>query len=269
MRKAILSVFLLSGLASPAMAQDMGTAQDQAEEKNPDKLLSQFSFGSAVTDDAYSVPKVAIKTYRFSAGIGKGEWEFNLFNSVPAISINSADSEAYFRNDLVRQLGGIVNVSLGKVGYIGAGKNPGLEDVKGGRFEFKVGGKAVDVLSGESGNRKLVPVFQSSLDLQYMIPLFRPREKGETANRNRDDVVGNLSFRVIGAFLAVASTDVFDDYYSTRTGIPPDPKIMVATFDVSFFVTNELYINGGYSVTNQKEIKSVPFLSISYGKSGF
>jgi hypothetical protein len=265
---ALIYLFYLVNIVSfVSNAQDSLSSQPSDEQKKtPDELLSRVSFGSALGSDAYSVPKVALKTYKFSAGIGKGEWDFFLFNSVPAISINSADSEQYLRHDLVKQLGGVINVALGKTGYFGNGDIEDLQEVKGARYEVRAGGKVLDVISGANQERKTIPVLQSTFDIRYMIPLFKPKKRGEQVTRTLGQTVGNLSFDFMGAILYVPNSDVFDQYYSSRQGIPPDPTLFAGTFDIFFYVTNQLYINLGYSFTNQEEIKPVPSFSISYGK---
>jgi hypothetical protein len=260
----LLSFF---SLAQDTSAPPPPTTRPAAHAENPDELLSQFSLGSALGSDAYSVPKAAIKTYKFTALIGKGEWEFNLFDSAPAISINSSDSEQYLRNDLIRQLGGIVNVSLGRTGYFGNGTNPDLQEIKGARFEFRLGGKVLDVLAGQSQNRQLVPVLQSTLDFRYMIPLFQYDKNADKAALTKDQAKGNLSFRFIGAVMSVVNSQVFDDYYSNRKGIPPNPTFFAGTFDMNFYITNQLFINLGYAFASEETIKPVPFFAISYGKS--
>ena len=270
-RKIRLIMYLLPFsiiMASAAQAQDEDTnaMRDTASIQTPAELLSKFSFGSALGNEAYSVPKVAIKTYKFAALIGKGTWDLNLTNSVPAFSVNSNNGEQYMRNDLIRQLGGAVNFSLGRSGYFANGKNASLKDIKGARFEFRAGGKVLDAIDELTQKRNFVPVFQSTLDIGFMIPLFNPQQAKTKAKRTAEDMVGNLSIRFIGAGMYIASTEVYNGYYTSRKGIAPDPSIMAGTFDVFFYITNKLYVNFGYSFSNQQEIKPIPYLSISYGK---
>jgi len=223
------------------LAQDDNTSPEDTHPKSPSEVLSQFSLGSALGGESASVPKVGLKTYKFTALIGKAEWDFYLYNSVPVLSISAADSEKYFRNDLVSQLGGLLNVSLGRTGYFGNKDNPNMQDIKGVRYEFKAGGKAVDVLESESGYKSIVPVLQSTLDISYLIPLFKSAPRGETISWNRDDMI-------------------------SRRGNRPDPVLFSGTFDLFFYITDQVYIKAGYTFTNQETIKAVPFLAISYGK---
>lgn len=260
----IISLTLTSSFN--CMAQDDSTPPEDTHPKSPSEVLSQFSLGSALGGESASVPKVGLKTYKFTALIGKAEWDFYLYNSVPVLSISAADSEKYFRNDLVSQLGGLLNVSLGRTGYFGNKDNPDMQDIKGVRYEFKAGGKAVDVLESESGNKSIVPVLQSTLDISYLIPLFKSAPKGETISWNRDDMIGNLSLRFIGAIQYVADTKVYDDYYTSRRGNRPDPLLFSGTFDLFFYITDQVYIKAGYTFTNQTTIDAVPFLAITYGK---
>ena len=272
----LIYLFLLCILTSfTARAQNepvpssVGSSEPRkaAKGESSNELLSQFSLGSAVGTDAYSVPKAAIKTYKFTALIGKGEWDFNLYNSVPALSINSADSEQYLRNDLVKQLGGVINVSLGRTGYFANGKNPDMEDIKGARFEFRLGAKALDVVVGESKDRQLIPVLQSTLDFRYMIPLFQYEKNADKSTRTADQAKGNLSFRAIGALMSVMNSEVFDDYYSNRKGIPPNPTFFAGNFEINFYITNQLFINLGYALASEETIEPLPYFGISYGKS--
>lgn len=263
----LFNLLNFSGSAQDESSPPLPATRTATRGENSDQLLSQFSLGSALGDEAYSVPKAAVKTYKFTALIGKGEWEFNLFNSVPAISINSSDSEQYVRNDLIRHLGGIVNVSMGRTGYFANGKNPAMEEIKGGRFEFRLGAKALDVLSGVSQDRKLIPVLQSSLDFRYMIPLFKYDKDVDKSTLTADNMVGNLSFRFVGALVSVVNSKVFEDYYSDRKGIPPNPTFFAGTFDINFYITNQLFVNLGYAFASEETIKPIPFFSISYGKT--
>jgi hypothetical protein len=270
---ALIYFLLFFNVASVyCMAQDTTASAPPAKHnavhaETPDELLSQFALGSALGSDAYSVPKAAVKTYKFTALIGKGEWDFNLFNSVPVISINSADSEQYLRNDLVRQLGGIINVSMGRTGYFANGKNPEMEEIKGARFEFRIGGKLLDVVGGVSQERQLLPVGQSTIDFRYMIPLFKYEKNKEKVERTKDMAQGNLMFRFIGGAMGVMNSEIFDDYYSDRKGIPPNPVFFAGTFDVNFYITSQLFINFGYSFASEETIKPVPFFAISYGRT--
>jgi hypothetical protein len=272
MKKYSIYLLLLILISNSSIAQETNNTVDNPQQKatyevkSPTELLNQFSMGTAVGQNANSVPKVGIKTYKFSALLGKSEWDFNLFNSVPTFSVNNKEGKDYMRNDLVRQMGGVVNVSLGKNGFFANGIDSSLKDIKGARYEFRLGGKLLDALNEETNNREFVPVLQSSLDISFMIPLFEKKSRANKAARKRDESIGNLSFRFIGAAMYVSTTEAFNNYYSTRKGVLPVPLVMAGTIDVFFYISNKVYINFGYTFSNQETIQPIPYLSLSYGK---
>ena len=263
-------LFCLATSFADAQDQDATSAQaahKAARAETSDQLLSQFSVRSALGGDNYSVPKAAIKTYKFTALIGKAKWEFNLFNSVPAMSVNEADSEQYVRHDLLKHIGGLINISMGRTGYFGNGNNHDMEEISGARFEFRLGAKALDVLPAPEQEREFIPVLQSTIDFRYMIPLFNYDKNADNSTLTSDKMVGNLSFRFIGAYMYVMNTTVYNLYYSDRKGIPPSPSIFAGQFDANFYITNQIFINAGYAFATEKNIKPLPFFSISYGRS--
>jgi hypothetical protein len=271
MKKYNIILLLLIFISNNSIAQETNVQDNtqpkvSAPVKSPTELLDQFSMGTAVGQNANSVPKVGIKTYKFSALLGKSEWDFNLFNSVPTFSVNNKEGKDYMRNDLVRQMGGVVNVSLGKNGFFANGADSSLKDIKGARYEFRLGGKLLDALNEETSSREFVPVLQSSFDLSFMIPLFDNKSRTKKVARKRDESIGNLSFRFIGAAMYVSTTEAFNNYYSTRKGVLPVPLVMAGTIDVFFYISNKVYINFGYTISNQETIQPIPYLSLSYGK---
>lgn len=247
-----------------AQVDTTGAAEPQG---NHAQVLGQFSMGAPVGGGGYSVPKISINTFSFTALIGKFEMDFYLFNSIPTISINAEFAEQYFRNDFLKVQGGIVNICFGKTLYFANGKDILRRESKGGRFEFRTGAKAVDALYSVTGKREIAPVIQSTCDLSFKIPLFDKGKKGSSASNDQQPQVGNLSFRCIGGMLNVINSDAYNEFYSTRKGIHPHSTVFTTTFDMSFYVTNQIFINGGYSVTNEAAIMSFPFLNISYGKT--
>jgi hypothetical protein len=239
-----------------------------SNDKEPPAAFSQFSLGAGVGSGS-STPKVTLNSYRFSALIGKGYWDFYLFNSVPTVATTDADSERYVRNDLVKQLGGLLNLSVSKVGYFAYGGDPSVREIKGAQVDFRLGGKAIDVANRRKGNTFLIPILQSTLDLRYLIPLIDNKDKkkkGETTKDLREKMVGNLSFRFLGSFMQVLNQEVYGTYYTSRRGVPASPSIFTGTIEMFFYITDQIYINAGYSFTNQPLIKPIPFLSVSYGR---
>jgi hypothetical protein len=238
-----------------------------SNDKEPPAAFSQFSLGAGVGSGS-STPKVTLNSYRFSALIAKGYWDFYLFNSVPTLATPEVDSERYVRGDLVRQLGGLLNMSVSKVGYFAYGGDPSVRDVKGAQVDFRLGGKAIDVANRRKGNTFLIPILQSTLDLRYLIPLIDNKDrkkKGETVNL-KEKMIGNLSFRFLGSVMQVLNQEVYGQYYTSRRGVPASPTIFTGTLEMYFYITDQIYINAGYSFTNQPLIKPIPFFSVSYGR---
>lgn len=267
--KHIYITFLLGLLALTINAQTADTIiPTSSNNKQAPAAFSQFSLGAGVGSGS-STPKVTLNSYRFSALIGKGYWDFYLFNSVPTLATTEADTERYVRNDLVKQLGGLLNLSVSKVAYFAYGGDPNVKEIKGAQLDFRLGGKAIDVANRRKGNTFLIPILQSTLDLRYLIPLIDPKDrkkKGETTTNLREKMVGNLSFRFLGSFMQVLNQEVYGKYYTSRRGVPASPSIFTGTIEMFFYITDQIYINAGYSFTNQPLIEPIPFLSISYGR---
>jgi hypothetical protein len=241
-----------------------------SNDKEPPAAFSQFSLGAGVGGGS-STPKITLNSYRFSALIGKGYWDFYLFNSVPTLATIEADSERYVRNDLVKQLGGLLNLSVSKVGYFAYGGDPSVKEIKGAQVDFRVGGKAIDVANRRKGTSFLIPIVQSTLDLRYLIPLIDNKDrkkKGETTVNLKEKMIGNLSFRFLGSFMQVLNGDVYEKYYTSRRGVPASRTIFTGTVEMFFYITDQIYINAGYSFTNQPLIEPIPFFSVSYGRKG-
>lgn len=269
--KKIYLAFLLGLLSFTMNAQTADTIiPTSSNDKEAPAAFSQFSLGAGVGSGS-STPKVTLNSYRFSALIGKGYWDFYLFNSVPTLATTEADSERYVRNDLIKQLGGLLNLSVSKVGYFAYGGDPSVKEIKGAQIDFRLGGKAIDVANRRKGNTFLIPIIQSTIDLRYLIPLIDNKDrkkKGETTTNLREKMVGNLSFRFLGSFMQVLNQEVYGKYYTSRKGVPASPSIFTGTIEMFFYITDQIYINAGYSFTNQPLIKPIPFLSVSYGRKG-
>jgi len=256
-----------------ALTIKMCNAQDSESDtsasgsgKKASAAFSQFSFGGGV-GGAAATPKITLNSYRFSALIGKGAWDFYLFNSVPSIQSVAADSEQYVRGDLLRQAGGLLNLSVSKVGYFGYGKDENVKEVKGAQLDFRVGGKAIDVPNRRKGTSFLIPIVVSSVDLRYLIPLVvkdSNKKKGQKFSL-QDNMVGNLSFRFLGSVMQVMNQDIYKFYYRTPKGIPASPTVLVGTFEMYFYISDQIYINAGYTLSNQPLIPAMPFFTLSYG----
>lgn len=270
MKKIYLALIMgLLSFAAHAQTTKDTIVPTSSNDKEPPAAFSQFSLGAGVGSGS-STPKVTLNSYRFSALIGKGYWDFYLFNSVPTVATTDADSERYVRNDLVKQLGGLLNLSVSKVGYFAYGGDPSVRDIKGAQIDFRIGGKAIDTPNRRKGTTFLIPIIQSTVDLRYLIPLINNKDrkkKGENTSANlKENMVGNLSFRFLGSFMQVLNQEVYDTYYTSRRGVPASPSIFTGTVEMFFYITDQIYINAGYSFTSQPLIKPIPFLSVSYGR---
>jgi len=274
--KKVLRLFAVLFCFPFAMIAQVAHSSDSAYTEKPSEVLNQFAVGSG-TDGGFT-PKATIKTYKLSALIGSGYWDFYLFNSLPAIPPTEGDSatthesrRAYVRNDLLRQAGGLLNVSVSKVGYFANGHDDEVKEIKGAQVDFRLGVKAVDVFNRRKDESFLIPIFQSTIDLRYLIPLITPDKnikKGDKINL-KERMVGSLSFRFEGAFLQVMSnTEVYDQTFISKKGLPPSSTVFAGTFETFFYISDQIYINVGYSFTDQdqKQIPNTPFFSISYGK---
>lgn len=276
-KKALFYTFLMCCLSASAQTPKTDSTEHKNEALN---LISASYAGNG------AAPKINLKTYKFKALIGKQEFDFYLFNSVPSVipklkkedateSQASESSKRYLSNDILQQVGGLLNLSLAKVGYFGYGE-PALKYVKGVQIDFRLGAKLLEAPFVEKTD--FFPVMQSYLDLRYLIPLIDPAVDKTKSYRER--MVGNLSFRFVGAAQQFFVNEKRDDPYSrffaqnltvgsganaiTKT-IQPKTLLFSGNFEAFFYLTNKVYISTGYFFSNDKLIDNYPFFSISYG----
>lgn len=279
MKKTFLLVFCGLWIIR-ALSQDSVAEQETSSEA--------FNLISAGYAGAGAAPKVNLKTYNFTAQIGKQDFDFYLFNSVPTIvpklkpQIASIDDDKevvnpakrYLANDILQQMGGLLNLSIGKVAFFAYGQNPELKYSRGFQTDFRIGGKMLE--APFENKSEFFPALHSFLDLRYLIPLFDPKlEAGGLARE--ETMVGNLSFRVV---LGVQKFFTGDDDPYTRffTNYIPNPNIVGGTlavlpqsvllsgnFETFFYLSNKIYISAGYYYSNDPQIDSYPYFSISYG----
>lgn len=231
-----------------------------------------------------STPKVNLKTYKFTALVGKSELDFYLYNSVPTMApkfnteIRSSEeataTQKYLANDILHSVGGLLNVSLGKVIYFTKDKtDPEIKYIKGLQMDIHTGGKLVECPL-ETGS-KYFSSAQSFIDIRYLIPLQDKSLLKEGVNK-RESFVGNLSLRVQGAFqqffTARDRSDLYSSFFTsfenqgTRTlQIIPQSRLFTGHFETYFYLTNKIYISAGYLLSSDKLIGNYPFFSISYG----
>jgi hypothetical protein len=243
--------------------EKLKTEDNLGEKEHYDsQLLEQFSLGYSGVS-----PKVNLQTYKFSALIGKGYWDFYFHNSVPTVAPSPNDSIKYLTNDILQHAGGLLNVELGKVGYYGYGEDPSVRFIKGAQVDFRLGARLIDIPNRRTGNFQFIPTVQSSLDFRYLIPLVSSERTTATGEKRtlQDRMLGNLTFRFQGSSRYVFQSDTYDRYFETARGNAPNHLMLVGNAEVYFFVTNKIYLSAGYAFNNIPTVPNLPFFSVSYG----
>ena len=255
----ILLIAVFIHLKAQVFETEITPMEGEAEQTILDQASASFTGTS---------PYLTLKTYKLKGLIGKGTVDLYLFNSVPAFSIKRADSLNVLAEDVLNQLGGLLNFSLSKVGYFGNGGDQLNKDIKGGQVDFRLGGKALDSHNRDFDSKFIVPVFQSTFDLRYLIPLVAPETKKQSSDNLKKAISGNLSFRVYGGFMQIFNTALYDQYYTDVRGIPPTHSLFTGGAEINLFISNQFYISGGYTISNQTTIPNRTFFSISYTGQG-
>lgn len=262
--RIICCAILLFSLGISVHGQVFETELDPEEESRSsimDQASASFTGAS---------PSLTLKTYKLKGLIGKGSWDLYLFNTVSTITAKRQDSLQVLASDILNQLGGLFNFALSKRGYFGNGHNLPTRDVKGGQVDFRFGGKLLDSRNRELNSKFTIPVFQSTIDFRYLIPLVS--QDAKTSQDEKFDfknfMQGNLSFRVYGSFMQIFNTKVYDEYYQTKRGILPTHSLFSVSGEVNLFITNQFYISAGYTVSNQSTLPERSFFSVSYTGQG-
>jgi hypothetical protein len=291
-KKTLSCLIFFLGISAVALAQQQPVAkapekaqteEPATEEESKGEALNLVSAGYAGNGAA---PKINLKTYKFKALIGSQEFDFYLFNSVPSIvpklqeeknntttTTEDEPAKRYLSNDILQQVGGLLNISLGKVAFFGYGGDEDMKYVKGVQMDIRLGGKLLEAPFAKKS--EFFPALQSYFDLRYLIPLVdtKLRKKG---NSYKESMVGNLSFRLVGAVQQFFTNrtglyEQWDAYtrffttYSNNTEIFPNKTLISGNFEALFYLTNKVYISAGYFFSNDKLIDSYPFFSLSYG----
>lgn len=273
----IIITFCLIGFAA------IGQSEEDETPKNPADAFNLISAGYA---GAGAAPKVNLKTYKFTALVGKSELDFYLFNSVPTIvpklrndatnpvpTEESNPSKRYLANDILQNAGGLLNISLGKVGYFGYGKDPKLKYSRGIQMDLRLGGKLLE--APFETKSEFFPAVHSFFDLRYLIPLVdgKQMKKGLTKEQS---MVGNLSFRAVLGLQKFFTNEQHNDTYSrffttfqnngsTTLQILPKDMLITGNFEGFLYLSNKIYLSAGYYFSNDKLIDSYPYFSVSYG----
>ncbi len=260
-------------------------ANSDQDSESSSEALNLVSAGYA---GAGAAPKINLKTYKFTALVGKQELDFYLFNSVPTVipklrddDPNTSDEEKqkpakrYLSNDILQQVGGLLNVSLGKVSFFGYGDDPEMKYIKGFQSDVRLG---IKLLEAPFENKsEYFPALQSYLDLRYLIPLQDKKLKKQGLSQ-KESLVGNLSFRLVGGVQQFfgGKDGTYSTFFTTHSiintgGSPmtlfhhPKLTLIVGNFEGFFYLTNKVYISAGYNFSNDTKIDSYPYFSISYG----
>ncbi len=280
MKKQLLALILLFTIAISAKSQD-NTLEDNKENssaanQSSSEFLDLFTLGYNGAS-----PKINLQTYNFKAYIGKTDLDFYLFNSVPTLIpgiTDTSEQKRYVANDVLQQVGGLLNVALGKVAYFGYGDDPDLRYIKGAQMDVRIGGKLMETpFLREEVDSKFFPAFQASADLRYLIPLVeKTKSKDKKSVNLKEQMVGNLSFRVQGSLIRFfpktdaigARTDVYSRYfiaYEDNRVVYPQTTLFAGNAEMFFYITNKIYISAGYFFSNDPLIDNYPFFSVSYG----
>lgn len=268
----LLVVFCFCGFTLLSQSEEEGSKSDA------------FNLVSAGYAGAGAAPKVNLKTYKFKALVGKGELDFYLFNSVPTI-VPKLKAEAvtngkeidpakrYLANDILTPVGGLLNISLGKVNFFGYGKDKAQKYSRGFQTDIRLGGKMLE--APFETQSKFFPVLHSYVDLRYLIPLFESKAT-KPGQPKQSSMVGNLSFRFVGSvqkfFTSADRTDPYSSFFYTIESVNnntvqifPKDLLFSGNFEGFFYLSNKIYLSAGYYYSNDKQIDSYPYFSISYG----
>ena len=291
LKKSLACLILFLGLSAVVVAQQPAvkapekaqTEEPATEEESKGEALNLVSAGYAGNGAA---PKINLKTYKFKALVGKQEFDFYLFNSVPSIvpklqeeKSSSTTTEVeparrYLSNDILQQVGGLLNISLGKVAFFGYGGDEDMKYVKGAQMDIRIGGKVLEAPFAKK--TEFFPSLQSYFDIRYLIPLIDSKLK-KNGNSYKESMVGNLSFRLVGGVQQFftnrtgnyetrdAYTRFFTTYPNATTELLPKATLFSGNFEAFFYLTNKVYISAGYFFSNDKQIDNYPFFSLSYG----
>lgn len=252
-------ILLISAVGGLTQVVEAPVIDSTGQKKEVSSFLGQAGFN--INPDPFMPPRINLKTYKLSAQIGRGWWDFYLLNSVPTFNINETDSLHLFGTELLNQTGGIFNVALSKAGYFANGKDSVNKDIRGGQIDFRAGTKLIDPPTRKY-SEFLVPTFQTSLDIRYLIPLSASRVESQEDLRKK--MMGNLSFRFYGTWQKIFANDTYNAYFVSRKGNNPSDNIFAYGYEINLFITNELFISFGQTFSNLMTMPNRTVISLSY-----
>lgn len=265
MRIAIIAAFACSSIHCFSQVVESNASDDKGQRIEESSILGNASLTTSA--NPLLPPRIGLRTYKLSANIANTFFDFYLHNNLPTFLPAAKDSVVAFSNEIINHLGGVLNIAFGKNAQIGDAANDG---VKGAHYDIRAGGKFIDPPTRSYADF-LVPTFQTSMDLRYLIPLFSSKSAGVAANAEKavkSGAVGNLSFRVFGTYQKVFNEAVYHEYFKSRKGNPAPTDVLTASYEVSLFISDAFFISYGQSFANINTIPSRTMFAISYLGSG-
>lgn len=263
MLRYIATIFIaLICISCDAQIVESPLIDSTGQQQESSSFLGQAGVG--VNPDPLMPPRLNLKTYKLSAEIANTWWDFYVLNTVPTFTVNEKDSIKSFSNEVLNQTGGVLNAALSKVGYFANGKDDLNKEIKGAQVDFRAGTKLLDPPTRKY-DEFIVPTFQTSLDLRYLIPLSSSRVKNKEELRNK--MIGNLSFRVYGTWQKIFANKTYDSYFISRKGNTPPNSITTYGYEMNLFLTNELFISFGQTFSNLSTMPNRTVISLSYTNS--
>lgn len=261
LKKILFFSLILQPLFIFCQVVDSPKLDENGQQEGSSSILGNASLSTPAAP--FMPPRIALRTYKLTANIAGGWWDFYFLNNVPTFTVKAQDTVSAFSNEILNQIGGVLNVSLSKIGFFANGHDDVNKDVKGGQIDFRAGAKLVDPPT-RSYDQFIVPTFQTSLDVRYLIPL----SKGKVQDKAelKKNMVGNLSFRVYGTYQRIFNSDAYRDYFfiTPKGNILVEPNIFTYNYEINLFITNAIYISFGQSFSNIYQIKNRTIFSLSY-----
>ena len=259
MKNLLLLIFFCNVLVVAAQVVEAPETDSTGHLVSSSTVLGQA--GAGINPDPLMPPRLNLKTYTLSAEIAGTWWDFYVLNTVPTFNINEKDSVKSFSNEVLNQTGGIFNVALSKVAYFANGNDDLNKDIRGAQLDFRAGSKLMDPPTRRY-SEFVVPTFQTSLDLRYLIPLATSRVKSKEELRKR--MIGNLSFRVYGTWQKIFANKTYNTYFVSRKGNDPPNSIATYGYEINLFITNELFLSFGQTFSNLVVMPTRTLISLSY-----
>ncbi len=250
---AFLSAKAIAQAPQPTPQDDPGPHQQASS------ILGNAAL--ATNADPFLPPRIGLRTYKLSANIGKGWFDFYLHNNLPTFLPNAKDSLVAFSNEILNHLGGVANVAFGKLMYFGNGGDVLNRNIRGGMIDIRAGAKFIDPPTRNYAEF-LVPTMQGSIDVHYLIPLSQGRISDKT--KMKEQSVGNLSFRAYGTYQHIFRSEVYQEYFKTRKGNPAPVDLVTLSYEVSLFLSNAFYISYGQSFGNIMTIPDRTAIAFNY-----